>query len=423
MLATPTQPPRPSPGIPPRPPSTGRRRAAGVAGLRFARRYYDHLEGGAAPGARVSSRFYHDDAVFTLHLSADGDALIRDPMMRDDIMLCPTVEGAEAVAARLDALFWGRLVSVESVDCQACGGAEGGDILVVASGFTCSAAAGQEGAGDEGWVDETAVSFTQTLLLTNRDGGPYRITNDVFRQASGSGAGSRTASPALAPSGPGFFPRTAAASPGGYESEAPPRRLSPNKMPARSASLRGGSPEMQQGEDSWGGAGRLSPESPIPTPRFGSPGSPSYELEYEPSSSSVSPPLGRAPQIELPPSPRTPYTPAGEMETPATPYPETPNVSNIAYMTMSAASDYLEHHVWNFAVALHVVMTLVLFAAVTFLLHSNMTELKSLDKSLQGVEGRFMGSHVFAGETISMRRAFRMDSDEFNIKTAMPTEM
>ena len=192
---------RGGPGLPPRPPSTGRRRAAGVAGLRFARRYYDHLEGGAAPGARVSSRFYHDDAVFTLHLSADGDALIRDPDVRDDILVCPTVEGSQAIAARLDALFWGRLVSVESVDCQACGGVEGGDILVVASGFTCSAAAGRDGAEDDGWVDETAVSFTQTLLLTNAAGGPYRITNDVFRQASGSGAGSRTASPVPTPQG------------------------------------------------------------------------------------------------------------------------------------------------------------------------------------------------------------------------------
>ena len=62
-------------------------------------------------------------------------------------------------------------------------------------------------------------------------------------------------------------------------------------------------------------------------------------------------------------------------------------------------------------------------AAVTFLLHSNMSELKSLDKSLTGVEGRFMGSHVFPGETISMRRAFQMNADEFNIKKAMPTEM
>ena len=309
---------------------------------------------------------------------------------------------------------------MESVDCQACGGVEGGDILVVASGFTCSAAAGRDGAEDDGWVDETAVSFTQTLLLTNAAGGPYRITNDVFRQASGSGAGSRTASPAPTPQGPGFFPRAAMASPGAFESEANPRRRSPNKMPARSASSRGGSPETLHGERGWGGS---SPESLVPMPHFGSPGAPNYEPEYDLSPTPVSPPPGRAPQIELPPSPQTPYTPGVGMETPATPYPETPNVSNIAYMTMSAATDYLEHHVWNFAVALHVVMTLVLFAAVSFLLHSNMSELKSLDKSLTGVEGRFMGSHVYPGETISMRRAFQMNSDEFNIKKAMPTEM
>lgn len=76
------------------------------------------------------------------------------------------------------------------------------------------------------------------------------------------------------------------------------------------------------------------------------------------------------------------------MDTPATPYPETPNVSNIAYMKVSPASDCREHHAWNFA--LHVVMTLVLFAAATFLPHSNMSEFKSRDKSLQGIEGRWV---------------------------------
>ena len=124
-------------------------------------------------------------------------------------------------------------------------------------------------------------------------------------------------------------------------------------MPARSASSRGGSPETLHGERGWGGS---SPESLVPMPHFGSPGAPNYEPEYDLSPTPVSPPPGRAPQIELPPSPQTPYTPGVGMETPATPYPETPNVSNIAYMTMSAATVYLEHHVWNFAVALHVVL-------------------------------------------------------------------
>ena len=129
-------------------------------------------------------------------------------------------------------------------------------------------------------------------------------------------------------------------------------------MPARPASSRGGSPETSYVDRGWGGSsGGSSPESPVPMPHFGSPGAPNYEPEYDLSPTSVSPPPGGAPQIELPPSPRTPYTLGAGMETPATPYPETPNVSNIAYMTMSAATDYLEHHVWNFAVALHVVLS------------------------------------------------------------------
>lgn len=201
------------------------RRATGVAGLRLAWHYFDHLEGGAAPGVRVSSRFYHQDAVLTLHLSADGDVLVRDPDMWDDIFICPTVEAADAIATRLDV----GLVSLQSVDCQACGGTEGGAVHVVDSGFTCSAAVCRDGAEDDGWVDETAVSFTQNLLIKNPDGGLYRITNDVFRRASGSGAGSRTAAPALTPQDPGYFPKTA-------ESESSQRRRSPNKMPTKSTS-------------------------------------------------------------------------------------------------------------------------------------------------------------------------------------------